>query len=60
MRVLRETDGKEAAANEEGMLQLHDPVMFNKYDGDPEATADGWFITGDSTYLDEHGQLLHH
>jgi acyl-CoA synthetase (AMP-forming)/AMP-acid ligase II/thioesterase domain-containing protein/acyl carrier protein len=62
MRVLRETDGKEAAANEEGMLQLHGPVMFNKYYGDPEATrasftADGWFITGDNAYLDEHGQL---
>ncbi|QKX63750.1 uncharacterized protein TRUGW13939_10921 [Talaromyces rugulosus] len=60
MRVLRDTDGKEAAVNEEDMLQLHGPAMFNKYyDGDPEATADGWFITGDSAYLDEQPALHH-
>lgn len=62
MRVVCEMDGMEAAADEEGMLQLHGPVMFNRYYRDPAATsaaftADGWFITGDNAFLDEHGQL---
>ncbi|KAJ5454788.1 uncharacterized protein N7458_005744 [Penicillium daleae] len=62
MRVVREMDGMEAVADEEGMLQLRGPVMFNRYYRDPAATsaaftADGWFITGDNAILDKHGQL---
>ncbi|RAL13189.1 nonribosomal peptide synthetase TdiA [Aspergillus homomorphus CBS 101889] len=62
MRVLRETDESEAAAGEEGMLQLRGAVLFNQYYRDEAATraaftSDGWFITGDNAYLDEHGQL---
>lgn len=62
MRIIREMDGRKAAAGEEGMLQLRGPVMFNQYYRDSSATraaftADGWFITGDNAYLDERGQL---
>ncbi|RAK84609.1 nonribosomal peptide synthetase TdiA [Aspergillus costaricaensis CBS 115574] len=62
MRVLRETDQSEAAAGEEGMLQLRGAVIFNQYYRDAAATraaltSDGWFITGDNAYLDAHGRL---
>ncbi|RAK78824.1 non-ribosomal peptide synthetase [Aspergillus fijiensis CBS 313.89] len=62
MRVLREMDEREAAAGEEGMLQLRGAVLFDQYYRDAAATraaftSDGWFITGDNAYLDAHGQL---
>ncbi|RAH87434.1 acyl-CoA synthetases /AMP-acid ligases II [Aspergillus japonicus CBS 114.51] len=62
MRVLRESDESEAAAGEEGMLQLRGAVLFDRYYCDAAATraaftSDGWFITGDNAYLDAHGQL---
>ncbi|PYH68088.1 non-ribosomal peptide synthetase [Aspergillus vadensis CBS 113365] len=62
MRVLRETDQSEAAAGEEGMLQLRGAVIFNQYYCDAVATravltSDGWFIAGDNAYLDAHGRL---
>ncbi|KAG0161217.1 hypothetical protein PDIDSM_8751 [Penicillium digitatum] len=63
MRVVHETNGmKPAAVGEEGMLELRGTVMFDRYYRDPAATraaftADGWFITGDNAYIDEHGRL---
>ncbi|KAJ6005138.1 hypothetical protein N7540_012937 [Penicillium herquei] len=62
MRVISDITGKEAKAGEEGTLQLYGAVMFQEYYHDPSATRsaftdDGWFITGDNSYLDESGQL---
>ncbi|KAJ5280910.1 hypothetical protein N7478_006282 [Penicillium angulare] len=62
MRVISDVSGKEAKPCEEGVLQLRGPVMFREYYRDPSATSaaftnDGWFITGDNSYLDDKGQL---
>lgn len=61
MRVTND-EGRAAAANEPGSLELSGEILFREYFNNPEATAeafteDGWFITGDRAMIDENGYL---
>ena len=44
-------DGVQIRIGEEGRIALRGPMLFERYDGDPEQTAatlmDGWFLTSD-------------
>jgi acyl-CoA synthetase (AMP-forming)/AMP-acid ligase II len=47
---------------EDGELQVRGPQVFERYDGDPEATAaaftpDGWYRTGDLARQDDEGYV---
>jgi acyl-CoA synthetase (AMP-forming)/AMP-acid ligase II/thioesterase domain-containing protein len=63
MRVnLPSADGKPAAFNEPGDLEVSGPIVFKGYYNNPAATAeaftdDGWFRTGDQAVLDSAGKL---
>ena len=53
---------EEANINEIGNFQLSGSVVFSEYYNNPLATKnsftrDGWFITGDKGFIDDHGYL---
>lgn len=55
-------DGSHLGRNEVGEIAFRGPAMFLGYLGNPEKTestrtSDGWFLTGDTGYLDENGYL---
>lgn len=59
---IRDDDGRELPAGQEGNFEIHSPTLFLGYLERPELTkevftADGWFRTGDLATLDEHGFL---
>lgn len=54
-------DGVAVTLGVGGRIRLGGPTLFERYDGDPAATAealvDGWFLTSDAGRLDEDGRL---
>ncbi|KAI4123069.1 MAG: hypothetical protein LQ338_005465 [Usnochroma carphineum] len=61
MRITND-DGKPAATDESGNLELSGDILFREYFNNPKATAeafteDGWFITGDRAMIDKNGYL---
>ena len=54
-------DGVGLATEADGRLRVSGPMLFERYDGDPELTArvlvDGWFRTEDAARVDEDGRL---
>jgi O-succinylbenzoic acid--CoA ligase len=54
-------DGVALALGPDGRIRIAGPTLFDRYDGDPELTAevlvDGWFHTSDAGRLDEDGRL---
>ena len=54
-------DGVGLATEADGRLRISGPMLFDRYDGDPELTArvlvDGWFRTEDAARIDEDGRL---
>ena len=54
-------DGVGLATEADGRLRVSGPMLFDRYDGDPELTArvlvDGWFRTEDAARIDEDGRL---
>jgi len=53
----RPLDGVEVAVGDDGRVRLGGPVLFDRYDGQPDLTAqvkrDGWFTTQDLGRLDD-------
>ncbi|KAL8949402.1 MAG: hypothetical protein Q9222_004485 [Ikaeria aurantiellina] len=52
----------DSKTQEEGILEVRGPIVFEKYFNDPKATQeaftpDGWFRTGDLATIDESGNL---
>ncbi|MFT8395235.1 3-phosphoshikimate 1-carboxyvinyltransferase [Propionibacterium sp.] len=59
---IRDDEGHELPAGQEGNFEIHTPTLFEGYLDRPELTTqvyteDGWFRTGDLAILDEHGFL---
>ncbi len=56
---VRDANGKDLAAGEEGILWIRSPSVMSGYFGDPAATAevikDGWLNTGDLLRFDDQG-----
>ena len=54
-------DGVGLTTEVDGRLLVSGPMLFDRYDGDPELTArvlvDGWFRTEDAARIDEDGRL---
>jgi long-chain acyl-CoA synthetase len=55
--------GTELRISEEGEVLVRSPAVFQGYYKQPEATrdvlsADGWYRTGDSGFIDERGHLV--
>ena len=54
-------DGVGLAVDADGRLRISGPMLFDRYDGDPELTAaalvDGWYLTSDAARIDEDGRL---
>ncbi|MEP9362401.1 AMP-binding protein [Nocardioides sp. CN2-186] len=54
-------DGVAVALDRDGRIRIGGPTLFERYDGEPERTAevlvDGWFLTSDAGRLDEDGRL---
>ncbi len=54
-------DGVGLATETDGRLRISGPMLFDRYDGDPDLTArvlvDDWFRTEDAARLDEDGRL---
>jgi long-chain acyl-CoA synthetase len=54
-------DGQELAPGELGEIVTRGPCVMSGYWGDPDKTAatlkDGWLLTGDIGFIDEHGYL---
>ncbi len=54
-------DGVAVAIGAEGRVRIGGPTLFDRYDRDPELTAqalvDGWFLTADAGRFDEDGRL---
>ncbi|GAA4700893.1 AMP-binding protein [Nocardioides conyzicola] len=54
-------DGVAVALDPGGRIRIGGPTLFERYDGDPDGTAevlvDGWFLTSDAGRLDEDGRL---
>lgn len=57
----RALDGVRVDIGAAGRVRLGGPTLFDRYDGDPDATekalADGWFVTSDVGRLDDDGVL---
>ncbi|HEY9217681.1 MAG TPA: long-chain-fatty-acid--CoA ligase [Phenylobacterium sp.] len=59
------TDGRDAAADEVGEIEIRSPAVMKGYWKRPEATAeaitaDGWFKTGDAGFIDADGYVFLH
>jgi acyl-CoA synthetase (AMP-forming)/AMP-acid ligase II len=59
------TDGREAAPNEVGEIEIRSEGVMKGYWNRPEATAaaidaEGWYKTGDAGFFDEDGYLFIH
>jgi 3-phosphoshikimate 1-carboxyvinyltransferase len=59
---IRDDDGREVPAGQEGNFEIDSPTLFLGYLERPDLTAevitdDGWYRTGDLARLDEHGFL---
>jgi o-succinylbenzoate---CoA ligase len=54
-------DGVAVATGANGRIRIGGPTLFERYDGDPDLTAevlvDGWFLTADAGRFDEDGRL---
>jgi O-succinylbenzoic acid--CoA ligase len=54
-------DGVGLAVDGDGRLRIAGPMLFDRYEGDPELTAqtlvDGWFRTSDAARIDDEGRL---
>ena len=54
-------DGVALATESDGRLRISGPMLFDRYDDDPELTAralvDGWFRTEDAARIDDAGRL---
>jgi len=54
-------DGVALATESDGRLRISGPMLFDRYDDDPELTAralvDGWFRTEDAARIDDTGRL---
>ncbi len=54
-------DGVAIAIDAGGRVRIAGPTLFERYDGDPDLSAevlvDGWFLTSDAGRLDEDGRL---
>ena len=54
-------DGVGIAIGTDGRVRISGPTLFDRYQDDPEQTAnslvDGWFLTSDAGTLDEDGRL---
>lgn len=54
-------DGVALATEVDGRLRVGGPTLFDRYDGQPDLTAevlvDGWFRTQDAARIDEDGRL---
>ena len=54
-------DGVAVALGPDGRIRIAGPTLFDRYEGDPDLTAevlvDGWFLTADAGRLDEDGRL---
>ena len=54
-------DGVAVAVGNDGRVRISGPVLFDRYDGRPDLTADalqdGWFLTSDLGRLDDDGRL---
>ena len=54
-------DGAGLALDAGGRIRISGPMLFDRYEGDPELTSevlvDGWFVTSDAGRLDEDGRL---
>jgi O-succinylbenzoic acid--CoA ligase len=54
-------DGVGVAVGHDGVVRIGGPVLFDRYDGQPDLTAqvkqDGWFVTSDLGRLDDDGRL---
>ena len=59
---IRSTDGRELGPYETGEILVKGENVVAAYEGDEEASAklwrDGWFVTGDTGYLDADGYLF--
>ena len=57
----RPLDGVEVALDDDARIRVTGLTLFDRYDGDPELTAevlvDGWFLTADAGSLDGDGRL---
>jgi o-succinylbenzoate---CoA ligase len=54
-------DGVRLATEPDGRLRIAGPMLFDRYDANPQLTArvlvDGWFRTEDAARLDDRGRL---
>jgi O-succinylbenzoic acid--CoA ligase len=54
-------DGVGLAVDGDGRLRIAGPMLFDRYEGDPELTeqalVDGWFLTSDAARIDDEGRL---
>jgi O-succinylbenzoic acid--CoA ligase len=54
-------DGVGVALDPGGRIRLSGPMLFDRYDGDPELSSqvlvDGWYLTSDAGRIDEDGRL---
>jgi O-succinylbenzoic acid--CoA ligase len=54
-------DGVGVAIDPAGRIRIAGPMLFDRYDGDPELTSevlvDGWYLTSDAGRIDEDGRL---
>ena len=54
-------DGVGLALDPGGRIRVSGPMLFDRYDGDPELTSqvlvDGWYLTSDAGRIDEDGRL---
>ncbi|WP_113927218.1 o-succinylbenzoate--CoA ligase [Bacillus sp. P14.5] len=60
MKILH--NGQEAAANVQGEIAVRGPNVtrgyYNREEANKESFVEGWFLTGDIGYLDDHGFLF--
>ena len=59
---IHDEDGHQAKNGQQGNLELSGPILFSEYYNNPAATAaaftiDGWFMTGDTAFTDEFGNI---